>query len=177
MAKKLTDLNPVSRITIGAVGEPGQRVFLLQASQSSENVTLKIEKEQARVLAVSASELLEELDEKYPRSYSKFDRPLTADLMLKEPIEPDFVVGQIGLGYDQDQDMIVLVMQEIQIENEQDVATARFWATRAQVKALSEHALEVVDQGRPVCPLCDSPIGPDGHFCPKSNGYERVQWN
>ena len=177
MAKKLTDLNPVTRITIGAVGEPGQRIFLLQASQTGSNVTLKIEKEQARVLAVSTTELLDELDEKYPRSFSKVDRPLTSDLMLREPMEPEFVVGQIGLGYDQDQDMVVLVVQEIQADADEDVATVRFWATRSQMKALSEHTLEVVNQGRPICPLCESPIDPDGHFCPKSNGFERVQWN
>jgi uncharacterized repeat protein (TIGR03847 family) len=177
MARRLTDLNPVSRITIGAVGPPGQRVFLLQASQSSSTITLKLEKEQARVLAASTSELLEELDEKYPRSYSKFDQPLSSDLMLQEPVEPEFVVGQIGLGYDQEQDLVVLVVQEIQLENNQEVSTARFWATRSQMRALSDHTLEVVNQGRPICPLCDSPIDADGHFCPKSNGYERVQWN
>lgn len=178
MARRLMDFNPVSRITIGAVGTPGKRMFLLQASsQNKTTVTLKLEKEQARILAVSTNELLEELDEKYPRGYSKFDEPLTADLMLQEPVEPDFVIGQIGLGYDQDQDLVVLVAQEIQLENSQEVATVRFWATRSQMRAMSEHTLEVVNQGRPICPLCDSPINPDGHFCPKSNGYERVQWN
>jgi uncharacterized repeat protein (TIGR03847 family) len=176
MARKLTDLNPVSRITIGAIGEPGQRVFLLQASQGSSIITLKIEKEQARVLASSTIELLEELDQKYPRTYSKLDKPLTSDLMLQQPVEPEFVVGQIGLGYDQDQDFVVLVVQEVQLERGGEPATARFWATRAQMRALSDHTLEVVNQGRPICPLCDSPIDPEGHFCPKSNGYERVQW-
>jgi uncharacterized repeat protein (TIGR03847 family) len=175
--RKLTDLNPVSRITIGAVGPPGRRIFLLQASQSATTLTLKLEKEQARVLATSTDELLEELDEKYPRTYSKFDEPLSSDLILQEPAEPDFVIGQIGLGYDQEQDLVVLVAQEIQVENDQEVATARFWATRSQMRALSDHTLEVVNQGRPICPLCDAPIDPEGHFCPKSNGYERVVWN
>ena len=176
MARKLTDLNPVSRITIGAIGEPGQRVFLLQASQGSSSITLKIEKEQARVLASSTIELLEELDQKYPRTYTRLDKPLTSDLMLQQPVDPEFVVGQIGLGYDQEQDFVVLVVQEVQLEKGGEPATARFWATRAQMRALSDHTLEVVNQGRPICPLCDSPIDPDGHFCPKSNGYERVQW-
>ena len=176
MARKLTDLNPVSRITIGAIGEPGQRIFLLQASQGSSTITLKIEKEQARVLASSTIELLEELDQKYPRTYTRLDKPLTSDLMLQQPVDPEFVVGQIGLGYDQEQDFVVLVVQEVQLERGGEPATARFWATRAQMRALSDHTLEVVNQGRPICPLCDSPIDPEGHFCPKSNGYERVQW-
>lgn len=177
MAGKARDLNPVTRITIGAVGPPGQRIFLLQASQHDWMITLKIEKEQARVLATSTTELIEELDEKYPRTPSKFDRPLSSDLMLHEPMEPEFIVGQIGIGYDEEQDLIVLVVQEVQLDPADEAATARFWATRAQMEALSDHALEVVNQGRPICPLCDSPIDPDGHFCPKSNGYERVQWN
>ena len=177
MSRRLTDFNPVSRITIGAVGSPGQRIFLLQASQSASTITLKIEKEQARVLASSATELLDELDEKYPRTISKFEEPLTSDLMLQEPVEPEFIVGQIGLGYDQEQDLVVLVVQELQLEDQDEAATARFWATRPQMKALSDHALEVVNQGRPICPLCDSPIDSEGHFCPKSNGFEKVQWN
>ena len=177
MSRKLTDFNPVSRITIGAVGSPGKRVFLLQASQDSAiTVTLKIEKEQARILASSTIELLEELDQKYPVVYSRLDEPLSSDLMLHEPMEPEFVVGQIGLGYDQEQDMIVLVVQEIQLEEFDEPATARFWASRAQMKALSEHTMDIVEQGRPVCPLCDAPMNPDGHFCPKTNGYEKVKW-
>ncbi|MDH3674397.1 MAG: DUF3090 family protein [Anaerolineae bacterium] len=175
MSKQLTDYNPVSRITVGAVGPPGQRIFLLQASQGPSTITLKLEKEQARTLASSTLELIEELDEKYPHSYSKLDEPLGSDLMIQEPMEPDFVVGQIGLGYDQEQDAIVLVVQEIQLENEEP-STARFWATRTQMKALSNHTIEVVDQGRPLCPLCEQPIDPDGHFCPKSNGHETAQW-
>lgn len=176
MSRQLTDFNPVSRITVGAVGPPGQRVFLLQASQGSTTITLKLEKEQARVLATSTMELLEELDEKYPRTYSKTEEPLTSDLMIQEPMEPEFIVGQIGLGYDQEQDSIVLVVQEIQLEGQDDPSTARFWASRAQMKAMSNHTLEVIEQGRPICPLCEQPIDPDGHFCPKRNGHDKPQW-
>jgi uncharacterized repeat protein (TIGR03847 family) len=174
MAGEIMDFNPVSRITVGTVGEPGQRVFLLQASQGISNVTLKIEKEQAAVLASSILELLEGLDEEYPRAFSKVDEPLSSDLMLQEPLDPAFVVGQIGLGYDQEQDMVVLVAQEIQFEDDvEEPAVARFWATRPQMKMLSEHALQVVEQGRPTCPLCHSPMDPEGHFCPRSNGHEK----
>lgn len=146
---EIIDFNPVSRITIDAVGPPGQRVFLLQASYGASTLTLKIEKEQAKALANSILELLEDLDTKYPRSFSRIDQPLASDLMLQEPIEPEFIIGQIGLGYDQDRDLVVLVVQEIQMEDSEDPATARFWTSRPQAKALSEHALEVVARGRP----------------------------
>ncbi len=177
MSSELVDFNPVTRITIDAVGPPGQRTFLLQASKGKSTITLKLEKEQARILAISLVELLEDLDEKYPRPHSTLDHPLTADLMLKEPLEPDFVVGQIGLGYERSQDLVVLVIQEIELEGKTDLATARFWATRPQMEALSMHALEVVEQGRPICPLCNSPMDPEGHFCPKSNGHDNVKWS
>ena len=177
MSDESIDFNPVSRITIDAVGQPGRRVFLLQASQGASTATLKLEKEQARVLATSILELLEDLDQKYPRSSSKIDQPLTTDLMLKEPLEPIFAIGQIGLGYDRSQDLVVLVIQEVQTEGKMEQATARFWATRGQMEALSRHTLHAVEQGRPICPLCDSPMDPDGHFCPKSNGHDKVKWN
>ena len=176
MAGQVVDFNPVSRITIGTIGPPGQRVFLLQASGGTTTITLKLEKEQAQILASSIIELLEDLDEKYPRSHSKFDQPLTADLMLQEPLEPTFAIGQIGLGYDQEQDFIVLVAQELQFEDDaptQEPASVRFWGTRAQMKAMSEHALEIVKRGRPTCPLCHAPMDPEGHFCPRSNGHEK----
>lgn len=174
MAGDLIDFNPVSRITIDAVGAPGQRMFVLQASQGASIITLKLEKEQASILVSSVLELLDSLDDKHPQTYTKFDEPLKADLALKEPFEPTFAIGQIGLGYDQSQDLVVLVVQEVQLEDDpRDPLAARLWATRPQMKALCDHTLDVLKHGRPLCPLCNQPIDPEGHFCPKSNGHEK----
>jgi uncharacterized repeat protein (TIGR03847 family) len=176
MAGQVIEMHPVSRITIEAVGPPGQRVFLLQASQGPETVTLKVEKEQAQVLAHSIDQLLEEVAERFPRPISKMEEPLASELMLREPVEPLFAVGQMGLGYDEAEDALVLVVQELTTEEDAPGARiARFWATRGQMQAISRRTLEVVAQGRPICPLCNRPIDPDGHFCPKRNGHERVQ--
>ena len=175
MAGKMIEMHPVSRITIDAIGPPGQRVFFLQASQGIETVTLKIEKEQAHVLAQGIDQVLAELAKQFPREISKVEEPLSSELMLRDPLEPLFAIGQIGLGYDESEDVLVLVVQELTVEEEADnAAVARFWATRGQRQALSRHVQERVAQGRPICPLCNRPIDPDGHFCPKSNGRERV---
>jgi uncharacterized repeat protein (TIGR03847 family) len=81
----------------------------------------------------------------------------------------------MGLGYDESEDAVVLVVQELTTEEESgDARIARFWATRSQMQAISRHALEVVAMGRPICPLCSRPIDAEGHFCPKSNGHDRV---
>ena len=176
MAGYVIDMHPVSRITIDAIGPPGRRVFLLQASQGNETITLKIEKQQAQVLAQGIDQILEELAERFPREISKMEEPLTSELMLQEPIEPLFAIGQMGLGYDESEDALVLVVQELTEEEEShNAAIARFWATRGQMLALSRHIKEVATRGRPICPLCHQPIDPDGHFCPKSNGHERMQ--
>ena len=166
------DLNPVSAITTDAVGQPGQRVFYMQARRGPTTVTLETEKEQVRALAMGIHQFLEELTQRFP-DRTQLDEVLQGDLNLAAPVEPDFKVGQMGLGYDSDQDMVVIVAQSLQVEGEPEdnAITARFWITRGQAKALADHALLVVAQGRPMCALCGRPINPEGHFCPKRNGH------
>ena len=164
-----------SRITIDAIGPPGKRRFLLQASEGYQTVTLKMEKQQAEVLAMGIGKILDELAEKFPGGIPGMEDPFSSELLLLEPIEIMFTIGQMGLGYDESKDALVLVMQELALP--EDAATAkvaRFWATRAQMLALSRRVEEVTAQGRDVCPLCAKPIDPTGHFCPKSNGRERA---
>ena len=173
MRKRLTDIHS-SRITVDALGRPGERVFLLQASEGDATFTFKIEKQQAAALALGIDRMLEELAERFPREISRLEEPLSSDLMLREPIEILFVVGQMGMGYDQSEDAVVLVLQELGEEGEEDTRVARIWASRAQMKALSRQIKEVVSRGRPICSICGEPIDPDGHFCPRSNGRERI---
>jgi uncharacterized repeat protein (TIGR03847 family) len=176
MAAQHIEYRALTRITIGAVGPPGQRVFLLQASDGSQMITLKLEKEQAIMLAHRVQELLDELIEKHPRKPSALDQPLASDLMLHEPMDPLFAAGQMGLGYDEEQDKVVLVVQEQVLDESQDPSIARLWSTRPQMAALSSHVLEVAEQGgRPICPLCNRPKDPDFHFCPRTNGHERLR--
>jgi uncharacterized repeat protein (TIGR03847 family) len=174
MADRSLDLHS-SRITVDALGEPGQRVFLLQASQGDTMITLKLEKQQVAVLAVSIDRVLEELAGQFPRDITRIEEPLKSDLLLREPLDVLFAVGQMGMGYDHSEDALVLVLQELTAEEDKDDAqVARIWATRGQMKALSRRINEIVAQGRPICSLCGQPIDSDGHFCPKSNGRERV---
>jgi len=170
------ELHVVNHITIGTVGPPGQRTFLLQASDALDTVTLKLEKEQARALAHAANELLENLETQQSVEESPFDIdiPLSSDLMLQEPMEPLFSIGQIGLGYDKNRDMIVLAVQELLLDETEEPSTARFWISRGQVKNLSKQALDVVEQGRPICPLCGKPMEPDRLCCPRVNGHYKA---
>lgn len=153
MANIEFDLNPVDFITVGTVGPKGQRVFHLQAGKGDQIISLIIEKEQAWALSEAIRELVEDLDQRYPEleqaDLSQFN------MELRDPIEPMFRVAQMGLGYDEDRSMVVLVAQELVIQ-EEDVdpdtvqpGIVRMWCSRDQMRALSAHATATVQAGRP----------------------------
>jgi uncharacterized repeat protein (TIGR03847 family) len=168
------ELDPASFITVGTIGPPGQRTFYLQASQGTTVVSLIIEKEQAQALADSLDQLLEALEERYPQPRGAI-QDVNYDMALLKPVNGLWRVGQMGLGYDEEADLIVLISQELVFEDEEErePEAVRFTGTREQMRALSEHANEIVEQGRPLCPLCHNPIDPRGHFCPPSNGHRQ----
>jgi uncharacterized repeat protein (TIGR03847 family) len=162
------EMNPVTHLTIGTVGPPGQRVFYLQGSRGSDIVSMIIEKQQASMLASSLETLLEDLAEKYPADVDR--EPVWTDMRLREPIEPLFRVGNMGLGYNEEVDKVVVVAYEL-VDEEEEASAVSLWASRAQAQALIKHANEVVSAGRPICGNCGQPIDPDGHFCPNRNGH------
>jgi uncharacterized repeat protein (TIGR03847 family) len=166
------DLDNVERITIEAIGQPGQRVFYLQASAGLFMLTLVIEKEQARALAAAIAELLDQITEKWPDRSTPPARPTSAFGII-QPFEPQFRVGQFGLGYDDEHDQVVLVAQELMPEGEEDqAAVVSMHVSRALMRELATHALHVVNAGRPLCPLCGQPMDPSGHFCTRRNGHD-----
>lgn len=162
------ELNPVVHLTIGAIGEPGRRTFYLQGSRGTQTISLVVEKEQASMLSSSFESLLAELNTKYPRQVQ--EEPVWTDMRLKEPVEPLFRVGNMGLGYNEESDQIVLVAYEL-VEEGEEPNVVSYWATRAQIRALIQHAQDVVKAGRPICGNCGRPIDADGHFCPHRNGH------
>lgn len=172
MSSYAFDLKPCSRITIGAIGPAGQRTFYLQGVQGRSVVSLILEKQHAQALATGIDELLEEIEGQYPADYELEGPP--RDLSLLDPVTPRFRVGRLGLGYDAEEDLLVIFAQELLGEEEaerREPAVGRFWANREQMQTLSEQARKVAASGRPICALCGNPIDPDGHFCPPSNGH------
>ena len=53
------ELDPVDRIAIAAVGQPGQRQFFLLASGSGRQLTLTCEKSQIQALIVRLHQMIE----------------------------------------------------------------------------------------------------------------------
>ena len=171
---KVIDLNPVTRITTGAVGKPGSRVFYLQGDTGKERVTLICEKQQVQSLGVGIDQFLQDLQRKFPDLLTPVGSYFEPDMELQEPLEPLFCVGELGLGYDEDTDRVILVAQEAQAEdaNPDDAIIVRYWASRSQMLAMAQWGLNVAEKGRPICGNCLQPIDPDGHFCPRRNGHK-----
>jgi uncharacterized repeat protein (TIGR03847 family) len=92
------------------------------------------------------------------------------DMRLREPVEGLYRVGNMGLGYNESEDQIVLVAYEL-VDEDEDPDVVSFWATRAQMVALIKHTRKVVAAGRPICGNCGRPMDPQGHFCPNRNGH------
>ena len=161
------ELNPVDFVTIGTIGPKGQRTFHLQAGQANRLISFIIEKEQAWALSEAIKELLEEIDERDNTTtevdFSQFD------MDLREPIEPMFRIAQMGLAYEANDNMVILIAQEFTPPSEDDDELSfldednlsfldeddvepnivRMWCTREQIQALSLHAIDTVKSGRP----------------------------
>ncbi len=174
MALKRIDLRPALRITTGAVGPPGQRVFYLQGRSEDMLVTLILEKQQVQSLAVGLEQFLADLHRRLPQLPEASAEYEETEMALEEPLDPLFRVGHIGLGYDEEHDLLVLVARQIQAPDADpsEAAVVRFWCTRSQLRRMCHWGLEVASRGRPICGNCGEPIDPEGHFCPKSNGRQ-----
>jgi len=155
------DLSAPDRITVGTVGPVGDRVFLLQCRQGPTLLTLKIEKQQVAVVADYLARVVRD----QPRPGH-----LPEELELEQPAEPAWVVGTVGVSYDDADDRVILVIEELVPEDETG-AIARLSISREQAAAFAILATRLVESGRPPCPLCGSPLDPSGHECPRTNGH------
>ncbi len=170
------DLDPVTRLTADAVGVPGQRTFLIQAASGPEQITLLVEKEQVRVLAERVIAWLPELAADHPEDPEEVRAAEAGELGLSEPLEPEFRVGQLALSYEPERDRVVVTATELVAADEgedpvHDPREVRLWVTRPQLRVMARHGSQVVEQGRPPCPLCGNPLDPSGHVCPAQNGH------
>lgn len=162
------ELPSVDRITVGAIGEPGQRTFYLQARLGDQLVTLKLEKQQVGALSSLLRELLDDLP-------AVGEVPDPEALTLEEPTLAEWAVGSIQLAYDGANDRVVLLIEEVAAgdgpSEESDGGVARLAVTREQAAAMAARGQEQVRSGRPRCTFCGFPIDPDGHACPRTNGH------
>ncbi|MYS93386.1 MULTISPECIES: DUF3090 domain-containing protein [Streptomyces] len=182
------------RFVAGTVGLPGRRSFFLQASAGSRVTSVALEKTQVAALAERMDELLDEVVRRSGGSASVpavAPSDITDTAPLDTPIEEEFRVGTMALAWDGDEQLMIVEAQalvELDADSEEDLAEAeerllqdeengppmlRVRLTGAQARAFAKRALDIVNAGRPPCPLCSLPLDPEGHVCPRQNGYRR----
>lgn len=174
------ELEHPDRVTVGTVGPIGERLFVLQVRAGATLLTMKMEKAQVSALARYLGRLLGDLTR-------PGELPGSAAMALEDFDEPDFVVGALGVSYDEALDRIVLVIEEAAragggeiedlfgLSDEPDEpesgTSARLAISREQAAALAIRGTELVEEGRPPCPLCGYPLDSRGHVCPRTNGH------
>lgn len=160
-------------VTAGYLGQPGSRTFFLQAQDERELLTVVCEKGQVDGLGDLLARVLAELED---TPATDWDRDA---MELREPVEPAWRVGTIGVGVDTDAGRIVLELSEFTGEDDDDDldhAEVRLWLDRDIARRLAAHCKEVVGEGRPTCELCGRPMSPGrAHVCPRTNGYGRLR--
>jgi uncharacterized repeat protein (TIGR03847 family) len=175
----------VDALGAGAVGEPGQRAFYLQARSEAAQLTVLLEKEQVALLAAEAVAFLDRIAEQYPEDPIVLP-PAVAE--LREPTVPLFRARLIGLGFDPERELVLIELRERaaadeaddedddgdgdgngEDDDEEEGYVARIYATRPQVRAMAARGSVAVAAGRPPCDLCGQPMDPSGHRCPRWN--------
>src|ERR1700749_656353 len=173
--------DPPERFVAGAVGQPGERIFYLQATSSGRVTSVVLEKFQVSLLAERIDELLDEVLRR-----TEGDIPPSAPAGLRDdapldlPLTEDFRVGAIALAWDSDGDRVVIEAEEESEEPVEPLAEdipqdgpGVLWVriSPAAARAFAERALQLVAAGRPPCPLCGLPLDSTGHVCPRQNGH------
>jgi uncharacterized repeat protein (TIGR03847 family) len=182
MADGINDFAVVDRIEADAVGVPGNRRFRLRARTAEDYALLWVEREQTQALEVALERLLAQVQMQRRERAVKADAggPLN-DFPPTPTIE--FTVGWLGLGYDDDRDLVILQLTDIEqalvdddsgrrTQPDEPSLVVRF--TRPQAAALKEQCEATLNAGRPRCPLCGAPMAADGaHFCIRANGHAK----
>lgn len=170
------------RFVAGTVGEPGDRSFYLQAIEESRTISVLLEKQQVSVLAERIAALLEEVSRRFGTEEPEPGPGGDLD-PLAVPLEEEFRVGTMGLGWDAESKSVVvelLAVSEEEIDEsvvlddtDEGPDALRVFLSPEQAHAFADRAEKVVSAGRPPCPLCAEALDPDGHVCVRLNGYHQ----
>ncbi len=172
------------RFIAGTVGEPGSRVFFLQARDGARIVSVALEKVQVAALAQRLDELLDELERRGIEGAAEDDTLIGDPGPLDEPINEAFRVGTLTLGWDTGDDLVLVeALELVDVDDEdatEDLAddddeegpdVLRIRVTPLAAREFVARAVRVLASGRPPCPLCGEPLDPQGHLCPRRNGH------
>jgi uncharacterized repeat protein (TIGR03847 family) len=182
MTRQIHVFRSPDRFLAGTIGQPGEREFFLQVADGRRVFSVACEKQQVAVLADRLGSLITEVAKRFD-----VNAPTTAggsdDLTLTPPVDAEFRVGTMGLAWDGEESQVIVellalseeeVGEDIVLEDREDGPDAlRVFLSLSEAQDFARRAELVVSAGRPPCPLCANPLDPEGHICPRLNGYHR----
>jgi uncharacterized repeat protein (TIGR03847 family) len=181
MSRRIFQYSEPERCVVGTVGLPGERQFFIQVREGNQLTSVAIEKAQAQVLADRLDALLDEARNQARGAIAgRGETPVDDSSPLDAPIEEEFRVGAMALGWDEGSERVVIEAHEASDDPVAEIGddgpgpdTLRIWLNPNQGRQFAERARRVVAAGRPPCMLCGQPLDPGGHICPRSNGFRR----
>ena len=164
MVDSSADFTNLKSLKAEAVGEPGERTFRIVADADAGSAVLWLEKEQLFQLALAVKQLLATVSEES----GPFVKLQEGEQSPSERLE--FKVGKLVLGHDEASGKFMIEAHGEEDEQE-SLLKVRVWGDSPQLGAFADEALKVCAAGRPLCPLCGSPMDKAGHRCPRANGH------
>lgn len=176
----VANYDPPDRFVAGTVGPPGQRAFFLQAAGPGARTTCSLEKFQVEALGDRIRDLLEATANIPATPMPADNNPLTT------PFDDEFRIRSMSLQWDPERELVVIECHDRDPDGDEDEAEharqaglpATIQTLRVAVPATVAHEFArrctaLVSAGRPPCPFCGGPLDPEGHICPRANGYRR----
>jgi len=151
------------------LGDPGDRLFLLNVVHDGVPVLFKLEKSQVAALCDYLAGILADLP------------AIDAAVVPRACAPPDpsaaitsWPIASLAVAYEEADDRILIVAEPFEEaleghDPDEGLPSARIRMSRAQVAGFIHVGRELVAAGRPPCPLCGQPMGPGRHACPRMN--------
>ncbi len=184
MARRILRYDAPDRFIAGTVGEPGERVFHLQAIEGGRSTTVIVEKSQVAILARRIAEMLKDLGEGSAVQLPAAGSPLQADApQLVKPVNSEFRVGTIALAWDPSLVRLILEFRDDMSEEEASDApppindapdgpdVLRVSLSVEAALKFAESSLQIAAAGRLPCPNCGTPLEATGHRCARKAAY------
>ena len=176
---------------------------LLGSTGKSALTSVSLEKQQVQALAERVDEMLDEVVRRSGGTAPvPAVAPVGSEDLdpMDTPIEEEFRVGTMSLVWDDDRGAVVIECFSIEpsdVGEEGDPAAdpgddpaddpdaevpagtggdrsvLRVTLAGGAARSFTRRALALVAAGRPPCPFCLEPLDPQGHVCPRANGYRR----
>ena len=166
MSQPQNEFTSVDVLQAESYGEPGRRTFRMYADSASSSASVWLEKEDLFQLALAIQQIVNSIPEE---KLSLADPPTEREAPGLTNL--DFKAMNLALGHDPRRGLFVI---DAYNAGDGEDPTIRIWLDKRQMLEFSEEALKVCAAGRPLCPLCGSPMDSDGHRCARLNGHAKL---